>query len=106
MDCEFTTSMVPPSNPGSSLGSSTPNRVLTMTHDNFPPVTQSTSTNKRQQPDSADEQTTSTDFKTSDNFTNFLVIKSEDETLITNLSPFVIEKQIEAIIGTPKFAKN
>ena len=57
MDSEFTTSMVPPSNPGSSLGS-TPNRVLTMTHDNFPPVTQSTSTNKRQRPDSDDEQTT------------------------------------------------
>ena len=104
MDSEFTTSMVPPSNPGSSLGS-TPNRVLTMTHDNFPPVTQSTSTNKRQRPDSDDEQTTSTYFKTSDNFAKFLVIKSEDETPITNLSPFVIEKQIEAIIGTPKSVK-
>ena len=104
MDSEFTTSMVPPSNPGSSLGS-TPNRVLTMTHDNFPPVTQSTSTNKRQRPDSDDEQTTSTYFKTSDNLAKFLVIKSEDETPITNLSPFVIEKQIEAIIGTPKSVK-
>ena len=76
-----------------------------MTRDNFPPVTQSTSTNKRQRPDSDDEQTTSTYFKTSDNFAKFLVIKSEDGTPITNLSPFVIEKQIEAIIGTPKSVK-
>ena len=104
MDSEFTTSMVPPSNPGSSLGS-TPNRVLTMTHDNFPPVTQSISTNKPQRPDSDDEQTTSTYLKTSDNFAKFLVIKPEDETPITNLPPFVIEKQIEAIIGTPKSVK-
>ena len=34
-----------------------------------------------------------------------MVLKSEDETPITNLSPFVIEKQIEAIIGTPKSVK-
>ena len=37
MDSEFTTSMVPPSNPGSSLGS-TPNRVLTMTRTTFHPL--------------------------------------------------------------------
>ena len=41
-----------------------------------------------------------------DNFARFLIIKSDEgEDQITNLSPFVIEKQIEAILGTPKSVK-
>ena len=41
-----------------------------------------------------------------DNFARFLIIKSDEgEDPITNLSPFVIEKQNEAILGTPKSVK-
>ena len=105
MDSEITTSMVPPSNPGSSLGS-TPNRVLSMTQDNFPAISHSNSNNKRQRHDSDDEPNTSAYFKSMDNFARFLIIKSDEgEDPITNLSPFVIEKQIEAILGTPKSVK-
>ena len=35
----------------------------------------------------------------------FLVIKSEEAKPITSLSPFIIEKQIESLIGTPKSVK-
>ena len=35
----------------------------------------------------------------------FLVIKSMEEKAVTSLSPFIIEKQIESIIGTPKSVK-
>ena len=105
MDSEITTSMVPPSNPGSSLGS-TPNRVLSMTQDNFPAISHSNSNNKRQRHDSDDDPNTSAYFKSIDNFARFLIIKSDEgEDPITNLSPFVIEKQIEAILGTPKSVK-
>ena len=38
-------------------------------------------------------------------FSNFLVIKSEEAKPITSLSPFIIEKQIESLIGTPKSVK-
>ena len=63
-------------------------------------------TNKRQRPDSDDEIDTSTLFRTQDNFAKFLIIESTNkEKPITSLSPFVIEKQIEAIIGTPKSVK-
>ena len=34
-----------------------------------------------------------------------MVIKSEEEQSITSLSPFIIEKQIESFIGTPKTVK-
>ena len=105
MDSEITTSMVPPSNPGSSLGS-TPNRVLSMTQDNFPAISHSNSNNKQQRHDSDNEPNTSAYFKSMDNFARFLIIKSDEgEDPITNLSPFVIEKQIEAILGTPKSVK-
>ena len=57
-------------------------------------------------PDSDDEIATSTFFKSSENFAKYQVIKSVDyEKPITSLSPFVIEKQIEATIGTPKSVK-
>ena len=38
-------------------------------------------------------------------FSKFLIIKSSEEKPITSLSPFVIEKQIESLIGTPKTVK-
>ena len=38
-------------------------------------------------------------------FQKFLVIKSLEEKSITSLSPFVIEKQTESLIGTPKTVK-
>ena len=44
-------------------------------------------------------------FKANENFANFLVIQSKEEKQITLLSPFIIEKQIESIIGTPKNVK-
>ena len=62
--------------------------------------------NKRQRPDSDDEIDSSTLFKTPDNFAKFLIIESKNkEKPITSLSPFVIEKQIEAMISTPKNVK-
>ena len=44
-------------------------------------------------------------FKGNDGFARFLVIKSMEEKAVTSLSPFIIEKQIESIIGTPKSVK-
>lgn len=44
-------------------------------------------------------------FKGNDNFARFLVIESKEEKEITSLSPFIIEKQIESVIGTPKSVK-
>ena len=38
-------------------------------------------------------------------FSKFLVIQSLEEKAVTTLSPFVIEKQIESLIGTPKSVK-
>ena len=99
---EFNSTMVPPSSPGLGLGS-TPNPVLSQ--ENFPTLQQTSSKNKRQRPDSDDETEASTIFKSADNFPRFLVIKSEEEQSITSLSPFIIEKQIESFIGTPKTVK-
>ena len=99
---EFNSTMVPPSSPGLGLGS-TPNSVLSQ--ENFPTLQQTSSKNKRQRPDSDDETEASTIFKSTDNFPRFLVIKSEEEQSITSLSPFIIEKQIESFIGTPKTVK-
>ena len=98
---EFNSTMVPPSSPGLGLGS-TPNPVLSQ--ENYPTLQRASSKNKRQRPDSDDETEASTIF-TSDNFPRFLVIKSEEDKTITSLSPFVIEKQIESFIGTPKTVK-
>ena len=39
------------------------------------------------------------------NYSKFLTIKSLEDKPITSLSPFIIEKQIESIIGTPKTVK-
>ena len=45
-------------------------------------------------------------FSGNDMFARFLVIQSQDSSNpVTSLSPFVIEKQIEALIGTPKSVK-
>ena len=65
------------------------------------------STNKRQRPDADDdEHETSTIFTSQENFARFLIIESKNKKKpITSLSPFVIEKQIEAQIGTAKSVK-
>ena len=98
---EIFSTMVPPSSPGLGLGS-TPNPVLSQ--ENYPNL--SRTTQKRLRSDSDDEIDTSLMFKPSDNFARFLVIKSDNiEQPITSLSPFIIEKQIEALIGTPKTVK-
>ena len=91
--------MVPPT-PGQDLGL-TPNFVLSQ--DNYPTPSQASASNKRQRPDSDDENI-STFFKP-DNFAKFVVIKSKTEKSITSLSPFVIEKQVDSVIGTPKNVK-
>ena len=45
-------------------------------------------------------------FSGNDTFARFLVIKSQDgSNPVTSLPPFVIEKQIESLIGTPKSVK-
>ena len=66
-----------------------------------------TLTNKRPRSDSDnDEIDTSTIFRTQENFAKFLIIESTNKDKpITSLSPFVIEKQIEALIGTVKSVK-
>ena len=104
MDTELNTTMVPPFNLGSGLGSS-PNPIP-LSQNTFPPLSQSATNKKRQRPDSDDETNTFSFFKPVENFPKFIVIKSENqEKPITTLSPFVIEKQIEATIGTPKSVK-
>ena len=65
-----------------------------------------TISHKRQRPDSDDEIDASTLFRTQETFPKFLIIESKNkEKPITSLSPFVIEKQIESTIGTPKSVK-
>ena len=44
-------------------------------------------------------------FKANENFPKFLVTSSKEEKQTTSLSPFIIEKRIESIIGTPKTVK-
>ena len=65
------------------------------------------STNKRLRPDSDDDELdASAIFKSQENFARYLIIKSKNKDKpITSLSPFVIEKQIEATIGTAKSVK-
>ena len=57
--------------------------------------------------DSSEDETqpTTFTFKANENFPKFLVIQSREEKQITSLSPFIIEKQIESLIGTPKKCK-
>ena len=50
-------------------------------------------------------QPTTFTFKANENFPKFLVIQSKEEKQITSLSPFISEKQIESLIGTPKNVK-
>ena len=59
-----------------------------------------TLTNKRPRSDSdGDEIDTSAIFRSQENFAKFLIIESTNKDKpITSLSPFVIEKQIEALI--------
>ena len=61
-------------------------------------------THKRQRPDSDDDEIdASTIFKAQENFARFLIIESTNKDKpITSLTPFVIEKQIEALTGTAK----
>ena len=40
-----------------------------------------------------------------DTFPKFLIVKCTEEKSFTSLSPFIIEKQIESLIGTPKTVK-
>ena len=70
-------------------------------------LTMASSTHKRLRPDSDDdEHVASAIFTSQDNFARYLIIKSKtSEKPITSLSPFVIEKQIEATIGTAKSVK-
>ena len=45
-------------------------------------------------------------FSGTDMFARFLVIQSQDgSNRVTSLSPFIIEKQIKSLIGTPKSGK-
>ena len=61
---------------------------------------------KRLRPDSDDDEHTTSIFTSQETFARYLVIKSKDEDKpITSLSPFVIEKQIEAVTGTAKSVK-
>ena len=57
--------------------------------------------------DSSEDNTqpTTFTFKANQNYAKFLVISSKEDKPITSLSPFIIEKQIESIIGTPKNVK-
>ena len=65
------------------------------------------STLKRLRPDSDDDELdASTIFTSQESFARFLIIESKNpDKPITSLSPFVIEKQIEATIGTAKSVK-
>ena len=45
------------------------------------------------------------DKNVTNNFPKFLIVKSTEEKPITSFSPFVIEKQIESLIGTPETVK-
>ena len=65
------------------------------------------STLKRIRPDSDDdEHEASTIFTSQENFARYLIIESKNkEKPVTSLSPFVIEKQIESMIGTAKSVK-
>ena len=67
----------------------------------------SSSTLKRLRPDSDDdEHEASTIFTSQENFARYLIIESKNkEKPVTSLSPFVIEKQIESMIGTAKSVK-
>ena len=71
MDTELNTTMVPPFNLGSGLGSS-PNPVP-LSQNTFPPLSQSATNKKRQRPDSDDETNTFSFFKPVENFPKFIV---------------------------------
>ena len=77
---EIFSTMVPRT-PGQDLGL-TPNFVLSQ--DNCPSPSQASSSNKRQRPDSDDENITT--FFKPDNFAKFVVVKSKTEQSITSLS--------------------
>ena len=65
------------------------------------------STLKQLRPDSDDdEHEASTIFTSQENFARYLIIESKNkEKPVTSLSPFVIQKQIESMIGTAKSVK-
>ena len=61
---------------------------------------------KRPRPDSNDDsKSPPTLFTIQENFPLFLTVKSTSEKLITSLSPFVIERHIQGLIGTVKTVK-
>ena len=66
------------------------------------------STVKRLRPDSDDDvHEAPTIFTSQENIARYLIIESKNnEKPVTSLSPFVIEKQIESMIGTTKSVKN
>ena len=70
---KFNFTMVPPSTPDPNLGLTS---NLALSQDNYP--TLSSAKNKRQRPDSDNENNISTVFKPVDNFAKFLVVKSND----------------------------
>ena len=74
----------------------------------FKYATMASLTHKRQRPDSEDDEIdVSFIFKTQEHFARNLIIESTNkDKQITSLFPFVIEKQIEAVIGTVKSVKS
>ena len=63
----------------------------------------STNPNKRGR---VDENVNETSQRSNISFARFIVIQSENNSKpVTKLSPFVIEKQLKSIVGTPKSVK-
>ena len=96
---ENISTIVRPSFPGSNLGS-TPNFALS--RDNYPSLSKSSSNNKRQRAKSDDENQS---FFQTRQLSEILSYKIKYRKSITSLSLFVIEKQIEAVIGSAKSVK-
>ena len=99
---ENITSMVPPSTSGASLGLP-PNLGLHQSQDNNGkrPVSSQGKRARTSDTDSDDDQPKSTAFP------KFILIQNlnTEEEKVTSLSPFIIEKVIEGLIGTPKTVK-
>ena len=70
-------------------------------------LTMASSTNKRLRPNSDDDELdASAIFTSQESFASYLTIQSKNpDKPITSLTPFVIEKEIEATIGTAKSVK-
>ena len=71
-------------------------------------LTMASSTHKRLRPDSDDDELTAQQFTSQQNanVARFLIVKSEEkDRKVSDLSPFAIEKSIQAIAGHPKSIK-